>query len=505
MELVYAQDSLPCLTMLLRWRWPDLAVVANDCPLCSALAFMNKDTPRGLDPADLAALPPIAATMHWQAQEISALNGRIEVLQRTIAALHLAAKDKDALENRVVRLCEANQNLVLATLGAQDMQASAEGANRRQTEFLSMLAHELRNPLAPIAMANDMLGKFTDAEPGLLKLQAIIARQVTHMARLLDDLLDAARIDSGKVHLDKRPTYLDDVIQSAVETGQPFIDQRCQHLVLDLAPQALVVDGDLVRLAQSLSNLIINAAKYSPESETIRISTRVWEGNVLLTVKDNGMGIAAPLQESIFGMFVQGFRSLERSQGGLGIGLSLVRSIVDMHGGKVEVVSEGIGLGSEFIITLPLADGMPVMPVRRARARHGARRRILIIEDNLAVNDTLRLLLEEEGYVVTAAANGPDGLARATDSEFDFILCDIGLPGMNGFDVVDRLRRSPQRTRPRCFAISGYNQDENRVQALQAGFEHYFVKPIDVDALLALLAQDAGGPDAMTAPEPPQV
>lgn len=423
------------------------------------------------------------------AQEAEQLRSRIAELLLQVKALRETTKNQDALEDLVLQLREANQHLVIATVGAQGMQASAEAANHRQEEFLSMLAHELRNPLAPVAMAAELLGKITDAHPQLPKLHAIICRQVNHMSHLVDDLLDASRFSSGKISLKKRAHLLSEIIQSAVETSQPFLDKRNQRLIVDLPAERIVIDGDLVRLAQVFSNLLINAAKFSPEYETITVAARPLAGAVSISVKDNGMGIAADIEPYIFDLFTQGFHSLDRSQGGLGIGLSLVRTIVEMHGGSARVRSAGVGFGSEFIVQLPLSaiplpldTGPPPKPVP---ARHF---RILLIEDNVDANDTLHALLTQEGHAIASAFDGPTGLAMAKEHRYDVIICDIGLPGMDGYEVVKQLRQEALKPLPCLIALTGYNQLENRARAKQVGIDHYLVKPIAIDVLLNLIA-----------------
>ncbi len=426
------------------------------------------------------------------ASEVEQLRNMIRELLSLVESLRDEAKDAEVLESRVLQLREANQNLVLATFGAQDLQASAEAAIRRQTEFLSMLAHELRNPLQPIAMANELLGRITAAHPQLPKLHGIVSRQVGHMVRLVDDLLDASRVSSGKITLQKRALLLSEIIDSAVETSQPFIAKRNQQLIIKLPPYPIVIHGDLVRLAQVFSNLLINATKFTPENERITITAQKLENAVTVSVKDNGAGIPVEIQPFIFDLFTQGFRSLERSQGGLGIGLSLVRTILDLHDGTVKVRSKGTGFGSEFTVLLPLSGAAPEGsggPLSKAvPARH---RRILLIEDNVDANETLKLLLELEGHAVTSIFDGPGGLAMAMENIYDVIVCDIGLPGMNGFEIVKQLRASALEPAPCVIATSGYNQAEDRTHAMEAGFDHYLVKPVAIDILMALISLDA--------------
>lgn len=404
-------------------------------------------------------------------------------------ALHEATKSKRVLEALVVQLREANQHLVLAAFGAQDMQAKAESANHRQEEFLSMLAHELRNPLAPIAMAADLLGKIATAHPLLPKLHGIISRQVSHMAHLVDDLLDASRVSTGNITLQKRSVLLSEIIESAVETSQPFIDKRTQHLTITLPDDTMVINGDMVRLAQAFANLLINATKFTPIDGHIDILVQRQMDIVKVSIKDDGVGIAPEIQPFIFELFRQGPHSLDRSQGGLGIGLSLVRTIVEMHAGTVGVHSAGIGLGSEFIVELPVSsefvkkdneENPYANPIRGCR--------ILLIEDNANANEILSDLLTMEGHTLTSAFDGISGLEMAKENIYDVIVCDIGLPGIDGYELLRQLRLHTEKPIPLCIAISGYSQQENKMNAANVGFDHYMVKPIAIDALVKLIA-----------------
>ncbi|MDB5762082.1 MAG: putative signal transduction histidine kinase [Herminiimonas sp.] len=426
-------------------------------------------------------------TLH--SEETERLRHRIADLLTQVETLTEITKSRTAPENLVLQLREANQNLVIATLGAQDMQAKAESVNHRQEEFLSMLAHELRNPLAPVAMAVELLGMITAAHPQLPKLHGIISRQVSHMTHLVDDLLDASRVSSGKITLQKRVLLLSEIIESAVETSQPFIDKRNQQLRIDLPADPVVIDGDPVRLAQVFSNLLVNAAKFTPEHGHITVSARKLANAVTVSVKDNGMGIAPDIQPLIFDLFTQGFRSLDRSQGGLGIGLSLVRNIVEMHGGTVKVHSAGAGFGSEFIVHLPIsAAALPHDDIPASKAIPARHCRILLIEDSADSNDILNDLLTLEGHTIASAFDGTTGLAMAKENRYDVILCDIGLPGMDGYEVVRQLRHHSLKPVPCLIAITGYDQPENRTRATEVGFDHYLVKPVASDVLLNLIS-----------------
>jgi two-component system CheB/CheR fusion protein len=422
-------------------------------------------------------------------QEAEKLRERTADLKTQVGALRDVTKSKSALEAVILQLREANQNLVVATFGAQALQAEAESANHRQEEFLSMLAHELRNPLAPIAMATSLIGKIQDAHPQLPKLQGIISRQVSHMSRLVDDLLDASRVSTGKITLKKCALQLSEIIDSAVETSQPFIDKRAQVLTLDLPTDAILLDGDLVRLAQVFSNLLINATKFTRTGGQIVVSVKRMADAVSVTVKDNGVGIAQDMQAFIFDLFRQGPHSLDRLQGGLGIGLSLVRTIVEMHGGTVIVRSEGEGKGSEFTVLLPLSTVLPLhtgSPVLRAVTTYP--RRILLIDDNEDANESLNEVLALEGHVVMSAFDGTVGLALARNNVYDVIVCDIGLPGIDGYEVAGQLFADSSKKLPLLIALSGYDQPESRNKATAAGFAHYLVKPAAIDTLIDLIS-----------------
>jgi signal transduction histidine kinase/ActR/RegA family two-component response regulator len=414
---------------------------------------------------------------------------RIGILEGELDALRRVAREKAALEEVVAQLREANENLVLATVSAQSSRDDAEATNRRQNEFLAMLAHELRNPLSPISMAATLLERIPNASPQLLHLTRVIGRQVDHMAHLLDDLLDAARISSGKITLSIEPVLLSDVIDHAVETIQPRIREREQHLQVELPPEVLTTMGDPVRLTQVFTNLLGNASKYTGDGGAIRLCVATADGRLQVTIEDNGSGIAPEVLPHIFDLFTQGPRSLARSEGGLGIGLNVVRNLVAMHGGEVEAHSPGPGRGSRFTVTLPLsATGAVPTAAAPCRTAPSGRHRVLLIEDNPDACNTLKIFLAGEGHEVDAAFDGTAGLAAAQKTAYDVVVCDIGLPGMDGFDLIRTLRATPGAYQPFAIALSGYGQAEDRARGIDAGFDHYLVKPIDPQALLALLA-----------------
>jgi signal transduction histidine kinase/CheY-like chemotaxis protein len=417
---------------------------------------------------------------------------RIAALEVELAALRAAAGERDAFADRLAQLREANENLVLAAVNAQTLRDDAEAANRRQNEFLAMLAHELRNPLAPISMAAALLERLPNPPPQLHSLTQVIGRQVGHMAHLLDDLLDAARISSGKIKLSVEPILMSEVIEQAVETVQPRIKERRQALLVDVPVEPLIADGDRERLTQVFTNLLGNASKYTPDHGEICLTAVVAHGEIVITVEDNGSGIAQEVIPHIFDLFTQGPRSLARSEGGLGVGLNVVRNLVSMHDGVVRAESAGAGGGSCFTVRLPLSKAVRAAAPEARGAANAAPDgcAILLIEDNVDACSTLQHLLALEGHAVRAAHDGNSGLAAALARQCDVVICDIGLPGLDGYDLIKALRDSAHGARPYAIALSGYCQAEDRARAIDAGFDHYLVKPVRPEALLALISSD---------------
>jgi signal transduction histidine kinase/ActR/RegA family two-component response regulator len=421
---------------------------------------------------------------------------RIHALEDEVDALRAVAAEKRRLDETVAQLREANEHLVVAAVQAQHLREDAEAANRRQNEFLAMLAHELRNPLSPIGMAASLLERTRDATPQLHKLARVIGRQVDHMAKLLDDLLDAARISSGKITLKSQPLLLADVLQQAVETMQPCIQERRQILYTELPSETVVVEGDQVRLTQVFTNLLANASKYTRDGGTLRLTARAEAGQVSVTVEDNGNGIASEIIPFIFDLFTQGPRSLARSEGGLGVGLNVVRNLVSMHGGTVEAESPGIGEGSSFTVHLPRSAQRSVARGAAEAPISGCRKRVLLVEDNPDTCATLAACLREEGHDVVTALDGRSGLAAALERPYDVIVCDIGLPGLDGLGLIRAVRAAVgadgEGRRPLAIAMTGYGQAEDQARGLEAGFDHYLVKPVALEALLLLIGAGVG-------------
>jgi signal transduction histidine kinase/CheY-like chemotaxis protein len=392
------------------------------------------------------------------------------------------------LETHNRELLQANEKLVLATLTAQELREEAQLMHRRQDEFLAMLAHELRNPLAPVSTVVELLGRL-DGKPVPAAVLGVLRRQVQHMVRLVDDLLDVSRVTQGKVTLQRRPTAVAEFIHQAVETSRDLIAARGQRLTLELEAAPLFVDGDPVRLAQIFSNLLQNAAKYTQEGGEIAVSARRQGEMVELRVRDNGSGISAEALPHIFDLFAQDERELDRVHGGLGIGLTVVRRMAAMHGGTVVAHSKGRGLGSEFTVTLPYIEREHETrsTARAVAALAPASARILLIEDNVDAGQTLADLLRLSGHDVDVALDGQSGLEHFQRFRPQIVLCDIGLPGMDGYEVVAQLRAIERDPKPAVIAVTGYGGSRNAERALAAGFDQYVVKPVDPEALLRII------------------
>ena len=367
---------------------------------------------------------------------------------------------------------------------AEAARREAERANRAKDEFLGILGHELRNPLAPIVMALEVMERSTDDSTAQRR---IIQRQVAHLTRLVDDLLDVSRITQGKIALRREHVDLRDVIAKALELTRPMFERRTRSLAVDAAT-ACVVEGDEIRLTQVVSNLLINAAKFTPDPGAIRLRLACEGDHARLEVCDEGIGIEASLMPHVFDLFVQGKQSIDRVAGGLGLGLAIVRTLVHMHGGEVEAFSEGIGRGSVFTVRLPLvAGGAPSRPARAIADAPRASRyaRILVVDDNRDAATTLATLLDLHGYVVETAGDAAQAMAAIASFMPDVAILDIGLPGMDGYELAAQLRRRPHS--PHLLALTGYGTAHDRERALAVGFAEHLVKPVDPDRLLEVL------------------
>jgi signal transduction histidine kinase len=365
-------------------------------------------------------------------------------------------------------------------------------ADRRKDEFLAMLAHELRNPLAPISTAAQLLRLSSRDAEVVCQASEIIGRQIAHMTDLVDDLLDVSRVTRGLIRVDRERLDLRDVVAAAVEQVHAGIMRRSQRLEQDIADEALCVEGDAARLVQVVANLLANANKYTPPGG--RISVRAWgEGDqAMVSVDDTGCGIEPALLPHVFELFTQGRRTPDRTQGGLGIGLALVCSIVRLHDGQIDAQSEGPGQGSRFVLRLPRVEPTGELPKGGSptpvHARPAAGTRFLVVDDNADAARSLAQLLRTEGYEAVVAFDAEEALrAWREAASFDVCVLDIGLPDMTGHELARRILATAQH-RPLLVALTGYGQPEDRDESLQAGFDHHLVKPVDLDALLDLVA-----------------
>jgi PAS domain S-box-containing protein len=370
-------------------------------------------------------------------------------------------------------------------------------ADRRKDEFIATLAHELRNPLAPIRNSLHLLRMSPHVEPASDRVYQMMERQVDHMVRLVDDLLEVSRITRGKIQLQRENVEIASVVRSAIETSAPAIEAAHHQLALSLPPQAIVVHGDAVRLAQVVANLLNNAAKYTNPHGQIWLSVRTEKGHVLISVRDDGIGIPADMQPQIFDMFTQVDRSTQRSQGGLGIGLTLVRSLVEMHGGSVEAHSAGEGQGSEFVVKLPVVEPQhtetasePISPARKSVL---SPQRVLVVDDNRDAATSLGMLLKYLGADVQVVHDGPAALRAAEEFRPSTILLDLGMPKMDGYEVARRIRERTEFDQITLIALTGWGQEEERRRTREAGFDHHLVKPADISSLQMLLSTPPAG------------
>ncbi|WP_427911866.1 ATP-binding protein [Ramlibacter sp. MMS24-I3-19] len=377
----------------------------------------------------------------------------------------------------------------------KEAERELQEASRAKDEFIATLAHELRNPLAPIRTGLDILKRDTANGPASQRARATMERQLAHMIRLIDDLLDISRISSGKIRLDVSRIRLHPVVDTALEVSRPAVTASGHSLEVDLPAEDIEVMGDPTRLAQALGNLLNNAAKYTPPRGRLALRLRREGEWAVFEVEDNGEGIPAEMLETIFSLFTQVRSTLDRAQGGLGIGLYLVRSLVELHGGSISASSGGPARGSTFTLRLPC------LPAEAAPARIEAAPagelveddlRILVVDDNVDAADTLALMLGMEGCSTHTVHDGVQALQAARQFEPDVVLLDIGLPGLNGYEVAERLRRDARFADTVLIAITGWGAEQDRRRAQQAGFDHHLTKPVDVDVLRPLLRRGRG-------------
>jgi signal transduction histidine kinase len=457
-----------------------------------------------LDAATLPALDAMAfglAPEHWAspmraAAALPLLNG-----DRLLGAMFVATDtlnhpvDWRVLDDLAARAASALENATLyGSLQSEIVERRAaetelQEAGRRKDEFLAMLSHELRNPLAPIRTALEVIRRIAPPDPKLERASDIMVRQVRQMTRLIDELLDVARISQGKIVLAREKVDLNAVISQSVETAQPLMDARDQTLRVVPLSEPMYLQGDFARLAQIVSNLLNNASKYSERGTSIELHASFDGQGAVIRIRDHGMGIDAQLLPRIFDLFTQGTRGLDRAQGGLGVGLTLARRLAEMHGGRLEAASEGVGRGSEFTLRLPcvglVSSGDSAPAALDSVALPACR--VLVVDDNRDAAQSVASFLELGGHEVRTAADGAEALVASELFAPQVFVLDIGLPVLDGYEVAQRLRQSPIGRDALLVALTGYGQREDRLNAEAAGFDHHFVKPADPTALLSCI------------------
>jgi CheY-like chemotaxis protein/nitrogen-specific signal transduction histidine kinase len=393
-----------------------------------------------------------------------------ELVSRAAIALD-NARLYSSLQNEIVRSRQAEERL--------------QDANRRKDEFLAMLSHELRNPLAPIRNAVEVIRRLAPPDAKLTMARDVVDRQVSLLARLVEELLDVSRISQGKISLKKEAVDLGRIIANSVETARPLIDARNQTLSVSVPSAPVWLSADFARLSQVVANLLNNASKYTGEGGRIELNAHAAEGEATIVVCDNGSGIEPQLLPKVFDLFVQGERALDRGQGGLGIGLTLVKRLVELHQGRVEVESPGLGKGASFTVTLPCISAVepqrsaavPVVPARSSSEVYG--RRVLVVDDNIDAAESTAAFLRLEGHEVKAVHDGMQALASLKVFDPHVVVLDIGLPGLDGYAVARQLRERGDTSHVLLIALTGYGQREDRQRAADAGFDYHYVKPAD--------------------------
>jgi signal transduction histidine kinase len=419
-----------------------------------------------------------------ESAEAVRLLGNVTLLERPVRVSTLVTTVRSALRARE-RQYQIREHLEERARA----EASLRLADRRKDEFLATLGHELRNPLAPLLTAVELLKTAGGAEPVASRLRPVMERQINHLIRLVNDLLEVSRITRGLIEVRREPIDLVTVVHSAIDASKPALDAAGHHLDTDLPREPVTVNGDIVRLTQVFSNLLNNAAKYTNEGGRIRVRLSRADDRAAVSIRDNGIGIAPNQLSSVFEMFTQVDRSNRLAQGGLGIGLTLVRSLVSMHEGTVEARSEGLGMGSEFVVSLPLISANARPPGQPAVSRQFPDRRILIVDDNRDAADTLGQLLTALGATVAVAHSGRAALDVLDAFDPDAVVLDIGMPEMDGYEVARRIRTMPRRQHLLLIALTGWGQEADQDRSRAAGFDHHVVKPPDVERLRELLTK----------------
>jgi two-component system, sensor histidine kinase len=431
------------------------------------------------------------------AQTMQALSN-VTLLERPVRPATLLSSIRTALKARerqyqvgdyLAEQARTNAELAESIAERERVEEALRDADRRKDEFLATLAHELRNPLAPIRNSLHILRLSADSNPSAAETCEMIERQVGHLVRLVDDLMEVSRITRGKVELRREPVELAEVLRAAVEASRPLIESSQHQLAISIPRDPLILNADPIRLTQVFANLLNNAAKYMDGGGHIWLTAQAQDDEVIVSVRDSGVGIDAEMLPHIFKMFTQVDRSKRQSQGGLGIGLTLVRTLVEMHGGEVEARSPGLNEGSEFVVRLPLVRTIlkADIPARESQVPILPHRRVLVVDDNQDAAMSLGKLLQLLGADVAVVHDGYAALEILSSFKPNVVLLDIGMPGMDGYEVARRIREQAEWQSVMLIALTGWGQEEDRQRADLAGFDHHLLKPADLTALRTLI------------------
>lgn len=481
----------------------DLLALCAECERGAAAALLPAESVLSNSQRSLAAvlerqpawsdLPVIVLTPPdlYQDRVWTALRnvGHTTLLRRPVDIAGLISTIKAALRDRVRQYALRDH-----ILDRERNEKLLREGDRRKNEFLAMLAHELRNPLAPIRNAVDVLNHMGDTSDQAAEMQAVIDRQVTHLARLVDDLLDVSRITSNRIRFQTRPVNLGEIVRAVAQDYEPQLAAKGCHFQFRVSTEALWAQGDAVRLTQAIGNVVHNATKFTDRGGSVTlVLERLSAGRARVAVADTGIGIEPETLRHVFEPFVQGGQSLDRSRGGLGLGLALVHGLIKLHGGDVSITSPGVGQGAAVTIDLPIV-APPVEKPSRTNADPGAGSccRVMVVEDNLDAARTMHLLLERSGHQVKVANDGEEAIRNASQFQPAVVLCDIGLPGKrDGYAVATALRQNPATKSAYLVALTGYGQCDDQRKALDAGFDHHLTKPVDYHVLQKILQEHA--------------
>jgi signal transduction histidine kinase len=457
-------------------------------------------------PEILRSKVSVLVELYHQRRELQRLNASLADANTQLETAHTQLKEEKNRELKLANhnLQSANNELANANVALQAeigdrlrAEQALREADRHKDEFIAILAHELRNPLAPIRNALDIMTKVAIEHDQLLWSRDVIARQTVHLTRLIDDLLDISRITRGTINLTRAPVSVKTILEEALETVRPLMAENEHQLVVECADDTLVIECDATRLVQVLGNLLSNAAKYTNRGGRIDFRIRAAQASVEFRIKDNGVGISPESIGKLFNLFTRLPETVERRNDGLGIGLALVRKLVDLHGGEVSVASAGLNQGSEFVVRLPMIPDFRASSLLgnmlnnvsgNAMPTSQKHYRVVVADDNLDALESLAMLLEISGHEVWKATNGKEAIAVATVHKPDVLLLDIGMPHFNGYEVAERVRAEPWGQGITLVAISGWGQADDKYRSDAAGFDFHLVKPVDFAALEKILA-----------------